>query len=247
MDKVRFTVGDAHVWQGFHSRGDNGMIGALVFVTADTLRAVTDHFANDILRDEWQRVHNGPSDDWATLAFGDEGTIRSPIDGLTPLYRLTFAEVVIVQRFDPTAGRTYDRHEADGTITKVPYGAWLNEDTIDGIDGFDDAGPDFEPVTHGFFIDPKDVAEGRTDAPLIETKRSRAERVAMIEGQEYVVDVYVPLSVTVRANKGDEAMAEAMALEQMDLDGVRGAIEAAIDPTSFFVGDAPLKVEVGEA
>lgn len=178
MDKVRFTIGDAHVWQGFHSVGDNGMIGALVYVTADTLRAVTDHFHDNVLATEWDRVHNGPTEDWNTLAFGDAGTIVSPVDGITPLYRLTFAEALVVQRFDPSKGRTYQERSAEG-IRDVPWGAWVNEETIDGSEGpLTDADEGFVPVTHGFYIDPKDVADGRSDAPLIDTERAKAAREA---------------------------------------------------------------------
>jgi hypothetical protein len=242
MDKVRFTVGDAHVWQGFHTVGDNGMIGALVYVTADTLRAVTDHFHDNVLSTEWDRVHNGPSEDWETLAFGDAGTIVSPLDGITPLYRLTFAEAVIVQRFDPTMGRTYDRHLDSGNIEKVPMGAWVNEDTIDGFEQpFADAG--FTPVTHGFYIDPQDVAEGRSNAPLIDTEYAKAQR----DGHDYVVDVLVPVAIAVHAD--NEEQAASMAVLAAKRQGVIERIEALVDTddSDFTISDSEIQTEVGEA
>lgn len=179
MDKVRFTIGDTHVWQGFHD-GDHGMVGALVWVTADTLRHLTDHFQSNWSTD-FDRVHNAPTEDWATLAFGDSGTIKSPVDGITPLYRLTSAEALIVQRFDPEGGKTHERHFGEGNIELVPNGAWVNESAIDE-DALTDEVP--EIVTHGFIIDPQDVAEGRSDAPLIDTLAARATREAKAERAE---------------------------------------------------------------
>lgn len=67
------------------------------------------------------------------------------------------------------------------------------------------------------------------------------------EGQTYVVDIFLPLSVSVRAVKGDERMAKFMALDMLWEEKVRALIEDAIDPTSFFLGDANPRFEVGEA
>lgn len=70
------------------------------------------------------------------------------------------------------------------------------------------------------------------------------------EGQEYVVDVYVPFAILVRAAKGDEDMAVDMALEDFYKSGLRARMDALVNEdfdNDFTISDSPYKVEVGEA
>lgn len=179
MDRVRFAIGTDRVFQGFHD-GDHGMVGALVFVTADTLKAVTDHIHNDLHTTAFDKEHNAPTEDWDTLAFGDPGTILSPIDGKTPLYRLA-SEATIVQRFDPKRPARDDGSQW--------MGRWVNEDPIDDPNPWDIEPGTFKPDTYGFVISADDVRDGRSDAPLIETEADRKAKEVL-----YAAEVNVRLS-----------------------------------------------------
>lgn len=73
------------------------------------------------------------------------------------------------------------------------------------------------------------------------------EAASEVEGTEYVVDVLVPIAITVRAE--DEEMAASMALESLENEGVRARIQALVDSddSSFTISDSPAQTEVGEA
>jgi len=233
MDKVRFSIGDPHVWQGFHIKGDHGMVGALVFVTADTLRQITDHMMSEVYTSDFDKAHNAPEEDWATLAFGDTGTIMSPLDGMTPLYRLTLAEPTIVQRFNPQAGRRMEHIKAEGGSEYVPLGAWETEDTIDSFEPWSDVDDDFEPVLHGFVINRDDVRDGRSDAPLIETEYSRRKREEA-ENKEYLVEVAIPLLVRIPASNPE--MAADIARDWFTEQGIDKLVEDGIEESVWYLG-----------
>lgn len=190
LDRVRFAIGTAKVFQGYHRKGEYGMVAANVWVTADTLRLIVDHVDAEI-HDDFDRIHNPLEAEHDRLAFGDtawESDTRNGMttwtsngrlapDGATVLYPLTTFEATIVQRFDPTGGRTYDRIEWNGDVTKVPMGVWVTEDTIDSFNGGVD-GMVPEPV--GFVADAALWAEGRSDTPPIETEASRKAKPAVL-------------------------------------------------------------------
>jgi len=171
MDKVRFSLG-VDVFQGYHD-GDYGMVGALVFVTANTLREVEALMAEQMTTD-FDKLHNGPEGMRQTLAFGGGGVLSSE-DGVTVIYPLMDVEPSIVQRFDPTLGR---------------FGQWVNVDTLDGYFG---GQPDWEPVFHGFVIDAEGWARGVSDAPPIDTEAARAVRESAPK-KVWVVSVKVEMS-----------------------------------------------------
>jgi hypothetical protein len=151
LDKVRFSLAE-HVWQGFHRKGDVGMVGSLVFVTADTLRQLTD-FLYDLYGKDDLNYPQG----YEQLALGSDGMLTSP-DGLTPLYPFVDAEPTIVQRFKVTNERW------------TGNGKWVNEETLDSFDGPGDG--DWTPVLHGFVM-------GRDD-PKIELEKDREPKVAFV-------------------------------------------------------------------
>jgi hypothetical protein len=64
--------------------------------------------------------------------------------------------------------------------------------------------------------------------------------------QEYVVDIYIPFSVTVAAAKGDTEMARDMALEKLSEDGILKQLDYFVEPTDWYIGDADIRTEVGE-
>lgn len=176
MDKVRFSIGDARIWQGYHRKGESGMVGSSVWLTADTLRRVTDSLYANMTTD-FDRTHNAPEPEWDLLAFGgavwyvEPGRVRLAPDGHTVLYPLTMYEAIIVQRFDPNGGRTYDRHGENGVITKVPMGVWVNEEVLDG-----DIGPvEWDPLPQGFILDKQLWDEGRSDTPPVRMLRDEEE------------------------------------------------------------------------
>lgn len=70
------------------------------------------------------------------------------------------------------------------------------------------------------------------------------------EGQEYVVDVYVPFAVTVNAAKGDTEMAAAMAIEDFERSGLRERMDALVNEdfgNAFVISDSDYLTEIGEA
>jgi hypothetical protein len=226
------------------------MVGASVLVTANTLREVVQHIHDDIHTTPFDREHNAPEPEMELLSFGGssaEQTVRLAPDGFTPLYRITTFGATIVQRFDP------ERRTASGW-----KGMWVNEDPIDSEAPWEDMAPGtFEPVCHGFVQSRSDIAEGRGDtvAP-IETMADRVEAAqdddepVFVEGQDFVVDVYVPFAISVHAATGDEDMAVAMAIEDFKRSGLRARMDALVNEdfnNSFVISDSDYKTEVGEA
>jgi len=72
-----------------------------------------------------------------------------------------------------------------------------------------------------------------------------------MDGKDFIVDVSVTLSVRVE-NVADAGMAESIAFDYMDKEPITGEsmwklIADAIEPTAFFIGDAPLAFVAGEA
>lgn len=163
--KVRVANGNAgddcdnQVWQGFYA--GNNMGGADVYVTADTLRRFVD--AVEAEQDEWDRLNNPYTSANESLAFGT-GAVKVPGTKVV-VYPLFDMALEVVQRFDPTAGKTYSHRHADGTVTMEPYGAWVNVAPILG-----------NPKPMGFVINEQDYAEGRSgDQPFLRVRVEEPE------------------------------------------------------------------------
>ena len=146
LSRVRFVMteeGPTPMFQGFH-RGEHGMSGgAIVYVTAHTLRQMVEW--HDGQSSDFDRIHNRMENEEAMLAFGgstENGTISLAPDGYTPLYMVTTYEPLVIQRYNPKAGL---------------WGLWENVEPHDG---------DITPV--GFTFDAEGFAAGRSDTPNVE-------------------------------------------------------------------------------
>lgn len=193
LDRVRFVAGDEQedapvkVWQGFDAASTNGSAGfAMVYVTAETLRQMADVDWDIVKDDAFGRLHNAPEGFWNRLAFGGDhqtGTNRPDAitapDGVTPLYLVGEWTVVIVQRFNPNGGKTYDvvtvENGVERKIGERHWGAWENEAELTGI-------PD--PV--GFVYNPEAWEQGRSDTPPFARIEDEAEEKVALVGVTFV-------------------------------------------------------------
>lgn len=168
MDRVRFVAGDesedipVKVWQGYDA-ASNTMAGQIVFITAETARQMAEYEWDQMKDDEWNRQHNAPEGFWDLLAYGSKGARLAP-DGVTPLYPLDWWTTIIVQRFNPNAGQTYDIVRGGVKIGVGHFGVWENVHPVYGIP---------EPV--GFVVNPQDWAEGRGDTPPFQREDDEEE------------------------------------------------------------------------
>lgn len=230
MDRVRFVAGDesedspVKVWQGFDAGTTNGSAGFdVVYVTAETLRQMADYDWDMVKDNAFDRVHNAPEGFWDRLAFGgdprwdSEGARFAP-DGVTPVYAVSEWSSIIVQRFNPDGGRTYDIVRGGVKVGVGHFGVWENVHPVTGIP---------EPV--GFVVDEKLWKEGRSDTPPFARDDDEPE------GEDFLVTVNVPIVVRVE-NAGDESMAEDMAATIFASEKVGDKILEAIDSeTSFYL------------
>ena len=162
---------DNHVWQGFYA--GNNMGGVDVYVTADTLRRFVD--VAESMQDEWDRLNNPYTFAAEALAFGT-GAVKVPGTKVV-VYPLFDMALEVVQRFDPTAGKTYSHRHADGTVTMEPYGAWVNVAPVLG-----------NPKPMGFVINEQDYAEGRSsDQPFERVRMDEPEPEGITEEQSATV------------------------------------------------------------
>jgi hypothetical protein len=165
LARVRFVMaeeGPTPCFQGFH-RGEHGLAGAAVYVTADTLRRIVKwHNKN---ASAFDAIHNRMETEESMLAFGDpewlhvaegSGAVTLAPDGMTPLYMLCTYEPLIVQRFDPNGGQEYAIMKVGVPAGTGHHGAWRNVAPYEG---------EVTPV--GFVVDEQGWREGRTDTPPI--------------------------------------------------------------------------------
>ena len=159
LTKVRFVMmeqGPTPCFQGFH-RGEYGMAGAIVWVTADTLRRIVKWHNKQM--NAFDAIHNRMEMEEGFLAFGvdaDSLYVTTAPDGVTPLYMLCTYEPVIVQRFDPNGGKAYDIHREGQPKGIGHFGVWENVAPYEGK---------VTPV--GFVVDWDLWREGRSDTPPI--------------------------------------------------------------------------------
>jgi hypothetical protein len=160
LARVRFVMaeeGPTPCFQGFH-RGEHGMAGAIVYVTADTMRRIVKW--HNKMATPFDAIHNRMEAEESMLAFGaapgsGQVTLTAP-DGVTPLYMVCTYEPLIVQRFDPDGGQEYAIMGNGSRVGTGHFGVWRNVAPFEG---------EVEPV--GFVVDEQGWAEGRTDTPPI--------------------------------------------------------------------------------